>query len=68
MELRSSTYDGGTVDLERAGHVFLLHTRGAAGRTVCTVEMPEDDARGLLGELVSEVDSYECGGCGDGNS
>ena len=51
MITRYTTHDGGTIDVETRGSVVDMHLRNAAGRTVATVEMTEDDAEALITKL-----------------
>ncbi|WP_188278954.1 hypothetical protein [Streptomyces sp. CBMA370] len=49
--MKFTTSDGGTVDVTRVGITVDIHVRNAAGRTVATVTMNDDDAAGLLADL-----------------
>ncbi|MET9425620.1 hypothetical protein ABZY06_33785 [Streptomyces sp. NPDC006540] len=60
MTQRYNTFDGGTIDVETRGALVDLHLRNAAGRTVATVEMTEDDAARLIANLGgSDEDALE---------
>lgn len=47
-----TTADGSTIEVTRVGIRYDVHVRNAAGRTVATVDMSEDD----LSALVAEAD------------
>ncbi|MFE3591967.1 hypothetical protein ACFXOY_31190 [Streptomyces niveus] len=49
--MKFTTADGGTVDVTRMGITVDIHVRDAAGRTVATVAMNDDDATALLADL-----------------
>ncbi|MFI6861320.1 hypothetical protein ACIBKZ_15695 [Streptomyces sp. NPDC050421] len=51
MTKNFSTFDGGTVGVTRFGYTVEFHYRNAAGDTVATVEMSDDDAAGLFEAL-----------------
>lgn len=51
--LRFTTADGGTVEATRVGVRWDLRVRSAAGHTVATVDMSDDD----MWALVDDIDS-----------
>jgi hypothetical protein len=50
-----TTADGGTIEATRRGLEIDLHVRDAAGRTVATVVLSENDAAVLLSDLRATV-------------
>ncbi|MFF4430479.1 hypothetical protein ACFYZ4_15060 [Streptomyces sp. NPDC001513] len=46
-----TTADGSTIEITRRGYIVDMHVRNAAGRTVATVEMNDDDASALVADL-----------------
>jgi CYTH domain-containing protein len=48
-----TTADGSTVEVTRRGYTVDMHLRNAAGHTVATVEMNDDDANALIDDLMS---------------
>lgn len=51
--LKFDTATGGTVEAQRVGIGWDIHVRAAGGRTIATVSMSDDDARGLMADLRS---------------
>jgi hypothetical protein len=47
---RFSTADGSTVEVTRVGIRYDVHVRNAAGHTVATVDMSEDDMSALVAD------------------
>ena len=51
-----TTADGGTIEVRHAGaRWFDLHVRNAAGSTVATVSLSEDDLYALLADAKEEL-------------
>lgn len=50
-----TTADGSTIEINRRGIMVDLHVRNAAGRTVATVVMNDDDAYALVADLEATI-------------
>ncbi|MDX2390204.1 hypothetical protein NJL88_09015 [Streptomyces sp. DK15] len=50
-----TTRDGSTIEITRRGYTVDMHLRNAAGHTVATVEMGDDDASALIADLSATV-------------
>ncbi|WP_458085767.1 hypothetical protein [Streptomyces malaysiensis] len=51
-----TTANGGTVEAIRVGIRWDLNVRDAAGRTVATVDMSDDDMWALVGDIEDQGD------------